>query len=155
MWALLYWNPICICGVLISLNSEFVYYGMDPFISKTCFRHRECLAAPATSLGARAMNPGSWATHLAAWARSLGAPGMAIELSGKSNIFFVNTAGAPGNCSYYLLLNAFWNSCMHFVISSMYQCIYIAIHLHTVYLDWLQLVLEKCEVHLKMAIEWT
>jgi len=53
------------------------------------------------------MNPGSWATHLAAWARSLGAPGMAIELSGKSNIFFVNTAGAPGNCSYYLLLNAF------------------------------------------------
>jgi len=32
-------------------------------------------------------------------------------------------------------------------------CIYIATHLHTVYLDWLQAVLEQFEVRLKMTIE--
>jgi len=29
-------------------------------------------------------------------------------------------------------------SCIQFVFSSMYLCIYIATHLHTLYLDWLQ-----------------
>jgi hypothetical protein len=35
----------------------------------------------------------------------------------------------------------------------MYLCIYRAAHLHTVYLDWLQVVLEQFEVRLKMTIE--
>jgi len=38
----------------------------------------------------------------------------------------------------------------------MYLCICIATHLHTVYLDWLQAVLEKqFEVRLKMMMGWT
>jgi len=32
-------------------------------------------------------------------------------------------------------------SCIQFVFSSMYLCIYIATHLHTLYLDWLQAVI--------------
>jgi len=32
-------------------------------------------------------------------------------------------------------------SCIQFVFSSTYLCIYIATHLHTLYLDWLQAVL--------------
>ena len=34
-------------------------------------------------------------------------------------------------------------SCIQFVFSSMYLCIYIATHLHTLYLDWLQAVLDS------------
>ena len=34
-------------------------------------------------------------------------------------------------------------SCIQFEFSSMYLCIYIATHLHTLYLDWLQAVLES------------
>jgi len=34
-------------------------------------------------------------------------------------------------------------SCIQFVFSSMYLRIYIANHLHTLYLDWLQAVLES------------
>jgi len=34
-------------------------------------------------------------------------------------------------------------SCIQFVFSSMYLCIYIATHLHTLYLDWLKAVLES------------
>jgi len=34
-------------------------------------------------------------------------------------------------------------SCIEFVFSSMYLCIYIATHLHTLDLDWLQSVLES------------
>jgi len=34
-------------------------------------------------------------------------------------------------------------SCIQFLSSSMYLCIYIATHPHTVYLDWLQAVLES------------
>jgi len=34
-------------------------------------------------------------------------------------------------------------SCIQFVFSSMYLCIYIATHQHTLYLDWLQAVLES------------
>jgi hypothetical protein len=33
-------------------------------------------------------------------------------------------------------------SCIQFVFSSMYLCMYIATHLYTVYLDWLQAVFE-------------
>jgi hypothetical protein len=77
--------------------------------------------------------------------RNLGAPRITVEQSGNNNIFFGNAAGgAPGNHSYNLLFNDFINSCIQSVFSSMYLCIYIATPLHTVYLDWLQAVLESC-----------
>ena len=53
----------------------------------------ERLGAPATSLGAPAT--------------SLGAPQITVEQSGRNNIFFGNTAGAPVNDSYYLSFNDF------------------------------------------------
>ena len=47
-------------------------------------------------------------------------------------------------------------SCIQFIFSSIYLCNYIATHLHTLYLDWLQAVLDdQFEVCLKMTIEWT
>jgi hypothetical protein len=75
---------------------------------------------------------GAPATNLGAPATSLGVPRNTVEQSEK-NILFGNAAGVPGNYSY----------CIQFVCSSMYACIYIATHLHTVYLDWLQAVLES------------
>jgi len=89
----------------------------------------EHLGAPTTSLGAPAT--------------SLGAPQITAEQSGRNNILFGNAAGAPGNHSYYFSFNNFWNSCIQFVFSSVYLYIYIATHLHTGYLDWLQAVLES------------
>jgi len=62
---------------------------------------------------------------------SLGAPRITVEQSGKNNVFFGNAAGAPGNHSYYQSFNDFQNSCIQFVLSSMYLCIYMATHLHT------------------------
>ena len=61
----------------------------------------------------------------------------------ENNIIFGNAAGVPGNHSYYLSFNNFYNSCIQFVFSSINLCIYIATHLHTVYIDWLQAVLER------------
>ena len=72
-------------------------------------------------------------TNLGVPATCLRAPGITVEQSRKNNIFFGNAAGAPGNHSY----------CIQFVFSSMYLCIYIATHLHTVYLNWVQAVLES------------
>jgi len=66
---------------------------------------------------------------------SLGAPPIIIEQSRRKKIFFGNTAGAPGNHSYYLSFNDFQNSGIQFVFSSMYLSIYIATHLQMVYLD--------------------
>ena len=83
------------------------------------------------------------ATNLGAPATCQGAPRITVEQSGKNNIFFGNAAGAPGNHSYYLSFNDLYNSCIQFVFSSIYLCIYITTHLHTVYLDWLQAVLES------------
>ena len=60
--------------------------------------------APATCLGAPATRVGAPAASLGAPATSLGAPSITVEHSGK-NIFFGNTAGGPGNHSYYLLFN--------------------------------------------------
>ena len=42
-------------------------------------------------------------------------------------------------------------SCIQFVFWSMYLCIYIATNLHTVYLDWLQAVLER---NLRCTWKW-
>jgi len=81
----------------------------------------EHLKASATSLGALTTSLGA--------ARSAGnmpgstnhKPGSTDEPGSTSNqcrpagriiIFFANAAGAPGNHSYYLLFNIFWNSCI-------------------------------------------
>jgi len=58
----------------------------------------------------------------------LGTPWITVEQSGKNNVFFGNAAGAPGNHSYYLLFNDFWNSCIQFVFSAMYQYSYPSTH---------------------------
>jgi hypothetical protein len=94
----------------------------------------ECLGAPATnwgapatSLEAPATSLGAPATSLGAPATSLGAPRITVEQSGKNNIFFGNAAGAPGNHSYYVSFNNFYNACIQFVFSSMYLCIYVSI----------------------------
>jgi len=62
------------------------------------------LGAPTTSLGAPATSLGAPMTSLGALATSLGAPRITVEQSGK-NISFGNTAGAPGNQSYYISFN--------------------------------------------------
>jgi len=40
-------------------------------------------------------------------ATSLGGPQIAEEQSGRNDIFFGSATGAPGNYSYYLLLDDF------------------------------------------------
>jgi hypothetical protein len=60
----------------------------------------EHLGEPPTSLEAPT-------TGLEAPARSLGALQITVEQSGKNNIFFGNSPGAPGNHSYYLSFNDF------------------------------------------------
>jgi len=50
---------------------------------------------------------GAQMTSLGAPVKNLGAPGITVEQSGRNNIFFGNTAAAPGNHSYYLLFNNF------------------------------------------------
>jgi len=88
-------------------------------------------------------HPRAPVTNLGAPVISLGAPRITLVQSGKNNVMFGNAAGAPGNHSHYLSFNDFENSCIQFVFSSMYLCIYIATNLHTVYLDCLQAVLES------------
>jgi hypothetical protein len=89
-----------------------------------------------TSLGALMTSSGVPAT-------CLGVPRITLDQSGKYNIFFGNTAGGPENHSYYLLFKDCYNSCIQFIFSSIYLCIYIATHLDRIYLDWLQKVLES------------
>jgi len=67
----------------------------------------EHLGAWATRLGAPATSLGAPTTSLGAPVTSLGAPLITVEQSGKNNIFFGNTAGAPGNHGYYLSFNDF------------------------------------------------
>jgi len=97
-----------------------------------CWEHQ---GAPATNLGAPATDLGAPGTSLEAFQTI-------VEHSGK-NIFSGNAAGAPRNQSYYLLFNDFLNSCILFVFSSMYLCIYIATHLNSVYLDRMQPVIDS------------
>jgi len=58
------------------------------------------LEAPATCLGVPATSLEVQETSLEVPATSLGAPRITVEWSGKNNIFFRNTAGAPENHSY-------------------------------------------------------
>ena len=66
----------------------------------------EQLGAPTTSQGAPKTSLGVPTTSLAAPTTSLGAPRITVQQSGKNN-FFENTAGGPGNYSYYLSFNDF------------------------------------------------
>jgi hypothetical protein len=77
-------------------------------------------------------------TNLGAPATSLGAPQITIEQSGETIMFLGNADCAPGNHNYYLS----FNDCI-LIYVSMYLCLHIATHLHTVNLDWLQAVLES------------
>jgi len=86
---------------------------------------------------------GAPTTTLGMPATTLGALPLTVLQSARNNLFFGNTVGAPGNHSYYLSFNDFWNSCILFVLSSVYLFIYVATHLRTVYLDWLKAVLES------------
>jgi hypothetical protein len=61
------------------------------------------LEAPATSLGALATRLGAPTTSLRVLARTLGAPQIPVEQSGKT--ILGNAEGVPGNHSYYLLFN--------------------------------------------------
>jgi len=65
----------------------------------------EHLGVPASSLGAPATSFGAPTTSLGAPATSLGVPQITVHQAGKNNIFFGNTAGAPGNHSYYISIN--------------------------------------------------
>jgi hypothetical protein len=58
-------------------------------------------------------------TSLGAPTTILGAPRVTVEPFGK-NIFFGNTAGAPGNHSYYISFNNFENSCIQSVFPLLY-----------------------------------
>jgi len=51
--------------------------------------------------------------------------------------------GSTWQCRQHVWEHLESQSCIQFVFSSMYLCIYIATHLHTLYLDWLQAVLES------------
>ena len=133
---LCHWEPLGVsesCWTRIPGWSNPRVYWTDPVAFKSTWEH---LGALATRLGAPT-------TSLEAPVTSLGAARITVEQSGRNNIFLGNTAGAPGNHSYYLSFNNFQNLCIQFVFSSMYLYIYIATHLHTVYRDWLQAVLES------------
>jgi len=97
-------------------------------IGCTCVCRRQARVRRGQSLE----NLGAPTTSLGAPATCLGAPRITVEQSGKNNIFFGNAASAPGNHRYCLLFNNFQNTCIQFVLSYMYLCIYKATHLHTV-----------------------
>jgi len=67
-------------------------------------------------------------TILGVLVKILQAPWITTELSQKNNICFRNTAGTPGNHSYYLSSNDFSNSWIQFVFSSMYLYSYPSTH---------------------------
>ena len=56
--------------------------------------------------------------------------------------------GRTWQCRRHIWEHRESQSCIPFVFSSMYLSIYIATHLHTVYLDWLQAVILRCRDHI-------
>jgi len=91
---------------------------------------------------------------IATQATNLGAPRITLELSGKNNVIFGNTAVAPGNHSHYSSFNDFENSCIQFVFSSIYLYSYPSTHGIS---GWLAAggAWEQFEVRLGMTIKWT
>jgi len=62
---------------------------------------------------------------------------------------------APATCLGAPRITVMYSVCI-LIYVSMYLCIYIATHLHTLYLDWLQAVHESnSRFSWKMTIEWT
>ena len=55
-----------------------------------------------------------------------GAPRITVEQSGKNNIVFGNAAGAPGNHSYYFIVQLSLKL-MYSVCILIYVCIYVSI----------------------------
>jgi len=106
------------------------------------------LGALTTSLGAAMTSLGMWRTNLGALGTSLEASWITVEQSGRNNIFFGNAAGVPRNYSYYLWFNNFKTH-----VFSLYShlCIYTATQLHTVYLEWLQVLRES---NSRCACKW-
>jgi len=78
--------------------------------------------------------------HQGAAVTSLGALRIRVEQSRKKNSFFGNAAGAAEIIATTYRLTIFKT---HLFSLFSYLCIYIAIHLHMVYLDWLQVVVES------------
>ena len=89
------------------------------------------LGPPPTSLGTPMTGLGALTTSLGAPATSLGAPRITVEQSGPNNIIVGNAGGTPGYHSYYLSFNDRLNSCIQFVFSSMYLCIYVSMYLNS------------------------
>jgi len=96
---------------------------------------------------------GALATNLGVPGTTLGAPQITVELSGKNNIIFGNTAGAPGNHCYSLLFNDFENSCIQFVFSSMY--LYRDLSTHGISGLPAGGAWRQFKMRLKMTIQWT
>jgi len=85
--------------------------------------------------------------HLGAPATSLGAPRITVEQSGKTSSLGTLLVRLEIIATTYRstifkthVFSLYSHLCIYV---SMYLCIYIATHLHTVYLDWLQAVLER------------
>jgi len=93
------------------------------------------LGVPMTWLGvpgSAGNNSASANDNLGSASNSCGSTSNHSRAVRENNIFFGNqVAGVPGNHSYYSLFNDFSNRCIQFVFSSMYQCHYVATHLHT------------------------
>jgi len=123
-----HWKPPAVSERMWGVNLDASISGEYQTIEGHSCRPSEHLGKPATNQGAPAT--------------CLGVSRMTVVQSGKI-IIFGKAACAPGKYSYSLSLNDCKNTSIKFVFSSMYLCIYIATHLHTVYLDWLQTVLES------------
>ena len=83
--------------------------------------------------------------HMGSLATSLGAPQITAEKCAKNTIFFGDAAGAPGMiattyCSTIVKTHVFSLYSHLCIYVSMYLCIYIGTHLHTICLDTQQAV---------------
>jgi len=97
------------------------------------------LGAPATSLGAPVTCLGAPTTSLGSPATTLGAPQVTVEQSGKTSSLGTLQVGLE------IIATTHRSTIFKTRVFSLYShlCIYIATYLHTVYLDWLQAVLES------------
>jgi len=80
-------------------------------------------------------------TSLGALATYLGAQGIIVEHSGEQNIFLVNYAGACLEINTTTYCRTIFQT--HVFSFDSHLCIYIATHLHRVYLDKMQVVFES------------
>jgi len=115
-----------------------------------------CQGAPVRSLGVPVTTLGAPTIYLRAPATGLGAPRITVEQSGKK----ASSLGTPlvrleiiatTYCSMTVKTHVFSLYSHLYIYVSMYPCIYISIYLciyiatdlHTIYLDWLQSVIES------------